>query len=73
MNILDDMPDVPTCPHCGHAGLGLQWAFPDPIGSQRFGDRVQCACLACGTHGEPARSYEDAIKAWLAKHIEVAA
>jgi len=67
----DDMPEIPQCPHCGHDGEGLQWAFPD-IAAAPF-SRVQCACLACGSHGPAAVSYAEAVRLFGAGEVEVAA
>lgn len=67
----DTLPDIPTCPHCGHDGDGLEWAFPDstPVAF----NSVQCACLACGAHGQPSTSYEAAAAAFAKGQLETAA
>jgi hypothetical protein len=69
VNIFDELPDIPQCPHCGHDGEGLEWAFPDVLEGREL-TTVQCACLACGAHGPPRRSYAAAIEAFEAGVVD---
>lgn len=68
----DSMPDIPACPRCGHDGEGLNWSCPDAFKSISF-ERVQCACLACGAHGEVGIGYEQAVENFKAGKLEVTA
>lgn len=68
----DSMPDIPACPKCGHDGEGLNWSFPDMMRRLSL-TRVQCACLACGAHGETAATYSEAVENFKAGKLEAVA
>jgi len=65
----DEFPEIPACPRCGHTGDGLQWSFPEASWMRSF-HLVQCACLACGAHGIPRWTYEDAAASFKAVELE---